>query len=425
MKMNSLNIIKNSEDLRHFREVLLFDENVSDVDVLLESVDKHVGLLLAEENNVISQMCDVIISGVQKLHILGHGQPGRVILDGFSLDNDAWDKIASIIRINNDDPGDTFYFGLSEPNARNYVREYINPNQTTDKFFDGEFLNRQLEKENKSEMQTHRSLTGETMNHNEFTHNNMVPFFGAKVTQPTYNQSNYAILDNATGAGSQQIEKREQAPLFKPSDNIQLAHGSPNNSDFIQSRIIPGTVANNVVDIGSEVKSGEFLGKLINTAELEAKFFVGESKFTELGTNDQLKGKKIKIRWKKSKFNKIYEAQLTRVDSVVSEDLAGLNMYAQIDNIRDNDPIRPGVFIEVLLEGNPIDGAIKVPENAVYEERYVYFLVDNSAVKVEIRVEGYVDNKLILSGDFDQGDKIILTRLDNFQNTGSYYSKNN
>ena len=63
MKMNSLNIIKNSEDLRHFREVLLFDENVSDVDVLLESVDKHVGLLLAEENNVISQMCDVIISG--------------------------------------------------------------------------------------------------------------------------------------------------------------------------------------------------------------------------------------------------------------------------------------------------------------------------------------------------------------------------
>ena len=198
------------------------------------------------------------------------------------------------------------------------------------------------------------------------------------------------------------------------------------NLSFTQYRApFTGTVANNVVDIGSEVKSGEFLGKLINTAELEAKFFVGESKFTELGTNDQLKGKKIKIRWKKSKFNKIYEAQLTRVDSVVSEDLAGLNMYAQIDNIRDNDPIRPGVFIEVLLEGNPIEGAIKVPENAVYEERYVYFLVDNSAVKIEVRVEGYVDNKLILSGDFDQGDKIILTRLDNFQNTGSYYSKNN
>ena len=51
-------------------------------------------------------------------------------------------------------------------------------------------------------------------------------------------------------------------------------------------------------------------------------------------------------------------------------------MYARIDNISDNDPIRPGVFIEVILEGNPVEDAIKVPENAVYEERYVYFLVE-------------------------------------------------
>ena len=125
MKTNSLNFIKNSDDFRHFKEVLIFDKNVSDVDVLLASVDKHVGLLLAEGDNIISQMCDVIISGVQKLHILGHGQPGQVILDGYSLNENAWDKIASIIRINNDDVGDTFYFGLSEPNARNYVREYM------------------------------------------------------------------------------------------------------------------------------------------------------------------------------------------------------------------------------------------------------------------------------------------------------------
>ena len=100
-------------------------------------------------------------------------------------------------------------------------------------------------------------------------------------------------------------------------------------------------------------------------------------------------------------------------------------MYARIDNISDNDPIRPGVFIEVILEGNPVENAIKVPENAVYEERYVYFLVENNAVRVEVRVEGYIDNQLIISGNFNKGDQIILTRLDNFQKTSSYYSKNN
>ena len=186
-----------------------------------------------------------------------------------------------------------------------------------------------------------------------------------------------------------------------------------------------GKVANNVIDIGSEVKSGELLGKLVNTSELEVKFFVGESKFTELGSNTELIGKQIKIRWEKSKFNKIYDAQITRIDSVINEDLAGLNMYARLKNISEEDPIRPGVFIEVLFEGNLIDKAIKVPENAVYEEKYVYFLINNNAVRVEVKVEGYAENQLIISGSFIPGSKIILTRLDNFQNSIRYYSKNN
>ena len=100
-------------------------------------------------------------------------------------------------------------------------------------------------------------------------------------------------------------------------------------------------------------------------------------------------------------------------------------MYARLNDVKESDPIRPGVFIEVLFEGNIIRNAIKVPENAVYEEKYVYFLKENSAVRVDVNVEGYIDNQLIISGKFLSGSPIILTRLDNFQNSNSYYSKNN
>ena len=100
-------------------------------------------------------------------------------------------------------------------------------------------------------------------------------------------------------------------------------------------------------------------------------------------------------------------------------------MYARLKNITEEDPIRPGVFIEVLFEGTLIEKAIKVPENAVYAERYVYLLIDNEAVRAEVKVEGYAENQLIISGDFILGSEIILTRLDNFQNSNSYFSKNN
>ena len=149
---------------------------------------------------------------------------------------------------------------------------------------------------------------------------------------------------------------------------------------------------------------------------------MGEGKFTELGTNNELIGSDIVVRWKKSKFNKLYNAKLTRIDSVVDETTAGLNMYAKLKNISKEDPIRPGVFVEVLLKGSAIENAIEVPESVVYEEKYIYILEESKAVRVEVKVEGYIDNQLIISGDFVPSSKIILTRLDSFQTNDSYYS---
>ena len=48
------------------------------------------------------------------------------------------------------------------------------------------------------------------------------------------------------GTGSQQIRKQEQAPLFAPQKNMRYANGAPNQSDFYQSRVMPGSKMANV-----------------------------------------------------------------------------------------------------------------------------------------------------------------------------------
>jgi hypothetical protein len=100
---------------------------------------------------------------------------------------------------------------------------------------------------------------------NDFTHNNMVPFFGGKIRGrgPDSNQSEF-LLDNLAGTGSQIIHKKEQAPLFRPEDNIQWAHGAPNNSDFYQSRVNPSMAMNNVKP-WQEERVGPGLGKGFTT----------------------------------------------------------------------------------------------------------------------------------------------------------------
>lgn len=91
------------------------------------------------------------------------------------------------------------------------------------------------------------SLTGDPMTKENMKHNNMVPFFGSKVRGTTYDYSRHeSQMDSLQGAGSTHIHKREQAPLFKPQQHMGWSHGTPNVSDFVQSRINPSMKISNV-----------------------------------------------------------------------------------------------------------------------------------------------------------------------------------
>ena len=122
------------------------------------------------------------------------------------------------------------------------VQEYQNPNTATDKYFDQNLYEQKVRqgKNVGNNPQQIYSMTGDYLESKQFKHNNMVPFNGGKVKGNTYH-ANIAesVLDNMIGSGSQVMKKIEQAPLFKPEENISWAYGTPNNSDFFQSRENP------------------------------------------------------------------------------------------------------------------------------------------------------------------------------------------
>ena len=132
------------------------------------------------------------------------------------------------------------------PGARDdSVQEYPNPNAATDKYF-----NQTMSKAGGPQI---ASLTGNYLDNENFKHSNMVPFNGGKVKGNLYNANmSESVLDNMNGSGSQLFRKVEQAPLFKPQENMQWSHGAPNQSDFFQSRVNVGTKNNNVKPFESE-----------------------------------------------------------------------------------------------------------------------------------------------------------------------------
>jgi hypothetical protein len=143
----------------------------------------------------------------------------------------------------------------NENEITNTVQKYVNPNNATDKYFDQNKYERDQNKGVKvgNNIQQVYSLTGDYVAKTEFKHNNMMPFYGGKIKGQVYdNNIAETVLDNMIGSGSQVIKKIEQAPLFKPQDNVQWAYGAPNNTDFYHSRVNPGMKSSNVKPFESE-----------------------------------------------------------------------------------------------------------------------------------------------------------------------------
>jgi hypothetical protein len=80
-------------------------------------------------------------------------------------------------------------------------------------------------------------------------HNNMVPFFGAKVTQNMRAGANLSILDSFSGTGNEYFQKREVQTFYDVVPGQGLPFGNQNESDFYQSRMVAGKNMNNVFPI--------------------------------------------------------------------------------------------------------------------------------------------------------------------------------
>lgn len=122
------------------------------------------------------------------------------------------------------------------------IMEYPNPNNATDRYFNQNAyqLAERSGIDTGSNIPNIYSLSGNYLTSSEFVHNNMNPFNGGKPRGQIYNNNNAeTIMDTYTGSGTQITKKLEQAPLFRPQDNVQRPYGMPATSDFFQSRQVP------------------------------------------------------------------------------------------------------------------------------------------------------------------------------------------
>ena len=89
------------------------------------------------------------------------------------------------------------------------------------------------------------SLTGNQIDPNEFTHNNMQPFFGGGVKQNLDEFSTRGTFENFTGTVDNYQKKQEQTPLFQPQKNMSNTYGAQNLDGYMLDRYYVSNIRSN------------------------------------------------------------------------------------------------------------------------------------------------------------------------------------
>ena len=93
------------------------------------------------------------------------------------------------------------------------------------------------------------SLTGDNINPNTFTHNNMIPFFGGNVRQNVDEFSTRGIFENFTGTQDTYQKKQEQGLLFEPQKNMANVYGTGSLDGFMLDRYYVSNIRSNETPI--------------------------------------------------------------------------------------------------------------------------------------------------------------------------------
>lgn len=175
-----------------------------------------------------------------------------------------WDRTSTLINDNRYDGGSVYTDKFFNPavNTTSRISSVADDPSTGN----GSDMRVQPSSSQKQSGSQYYSMTGEKVDLDYFQHNNMTPYFGGQLRNKITNaNSSESQLDAMNGTGSQYLSKRENSPLFAPETNLEWPLGTPNNTDFVRSRMnVSWRMAN--VNPFKEEKVGPGLGLGFTTA---------------------------------------------------------------------------------------------------------------------------------------------------------------
>jgi len=169
-----------------------------------------------------------------------------------------------------------------------------------------------------------------------------------------------------------------------------------------------GRVRTAGVEVGAVVVPGSMVAEIYSDKDLEVRLpfslrdfgYIRGGEGAEFTLHAEIGGKA-----------KSWPAELMRIEGEVER--ATLSGHAIAKVKADEEGLFPpvGLFVRTTVEGLPIEGVVEIPRSALRGSDVVWTEHEGKLKRHTVRVVRSTRNSLIVEGGFEEGERLVMTRL--------------
>ncbi len=164
-----------------------------------------------------------------------------------------------------------------------------------------------------------------------------------------------------------------------------------------------GSIIEADLRVGSNVRNGTRLGKIISLESLEAEMQVSAEDIQWIDENRPviLTSSEILGSW---------TGRIRRIGKTIDTRTQTVQVYIAVD-ATDDTVLYDGVFLKAVIPGRIIPRAIVVPNKALYEQKYVYILEEGRLASRFVTIARRNADQAIINGGLEEGDQLVTSML--------------
>jgi len=211
---------------------------------------------------------------------------------------------------------------------------------------------------------------------------------------------------------------KDNAMLEKTQQEITLAEAQKDLRDTKLFAPYDGVINSVEASLGKQVSTfNDKVGEVIDIKNLEVRFSLSKAQYGRLLEDDQaVIGRAVAIHWIAGNQIFDFEAEISRTGAEIKSNTGGIDIFATLFfDESEFSLIRPGAFVRLSVTDKTYNQVISVPNTAVYDDEYIFIILNDRLVKRLVVVMGYDGTNTLIKADSTNeikvGDLIMVNQL--------------